>query len=69
MGIFVGGGFPDGNCPRGIIRVGIFRVGDFLVPNQQPQAFHKDINLGPANLSANKPFHVKKFYLPSIIII
>ena len=27
------------------------------------------INLGPANLSTIKPFHMKKFYLPSIITI
>ena len=33
------------------------------------QALHKDINLGHVNLSTIKPFHMKKFYMPSIIII
>ena len=35
----------------------------------QPQAFHKDINLGPVKLPTIKPFHMKKFYLLSIIVI
>ena len=33
------------------------------------KAFHKDINLGPVNISTIKAFRMKQFYLPSIIVI